>query len=131
MSSPISGAWWSNTLEEFVPAAVSDEIDPRRGRNRAEPRMRQSVRLTYRKRSISRRLTKVSAASLRTDRRQVTRNRARKPSITALCDLRRFGWSDGDILFVLTNATNGIADHIFDQKQREPLEQASRVIIWT
>jgi hypothetical protein len=45
------------------------------------------------------------------------------------CDLRRIGWSDGDILFVLTNASNGIADHIFDQKQREPLEQASRVIM--
>lgn len=45
------------------------------------------------------------------------------------CDLRRFGWSDGDILGVLTNPSNGIADHIFDQKQREPLEQASRVIM--
>jgi hypothetical protein len=45
------------------------------------------------------------------------------------CDLRRMGWSDGDILFVLTNASNGIADHIFDQTQREPLEQASRVIM--
>jgi hypothetical protein len=45
------------------------------------------------------------------------------------CDLRRIGWSDGDILFVLTNASNGIADHIFDQKQREPLEQASRIIM--
>ena len=45
------------------------------------------------------------------------------------CDLRRDGWSDGAILAVLTNATNGIADHIFDQKQREPLEQASRVIM--
>jgi hypothetical protein len=45
------------------------------------------------------------------------------------CDLRRIGWSDGDILFVLTNASNGIADHIFDQKQREPVEQASRVIV--
>ena len=45
------------------------------------------------------------------------------------CELRRIGWSDGDILFVLTNASSGIADHIFDQKQREPLEQASRVIM--
>jgi Family of unknown function (DUF5906) len=45
------------------------------------------------------------------------------------CDLRRIGWSDGDILFVLTNASNGIVDHILDQKQREPLEQASRVIM--
>ena len=45
------------------------------------------------------------------------------------CDLRRLGWSDGDILGVLTNPSNGIADHIFDQKQREPIEQASRVIV--
>ena len=45
------------------------------------------------------------------------------------CDLRRIGWSDGDILSVLTNASNGVADHIFDQKQRDPLEQASRVIV--
>jgi Family of unknown function (DUF5906) len=45
------------------------------------------------------------------------------------CDLRRLGLRDGEILCVLTNPTNGIADHIFDQKQREPLEQASRVIV--
>jgi hypothetical protein len=46
----------------------------------------------------------------------------------ASCALREEGWSDGDILCVLTNASNGIADHIFDQKQRTPIEQASRVI---
>ena len=30
---------------------------------------------------------------------------------------------------MLTDASNGIADHIFDQKQREPLEQASRILV--
>lgn len=45
------------------------------------------------------------------------------------CDLRRFGWSDGTILGVLTEPMNAIADHIFDQKQLEPVEQASRVIM--
>jgi putative DNA primase/helicase len=44
------------------------------------------------------------------------------------CDLRRIGWSDGAILGVLTEPMNAIADHIFDQKQREPIEQASRII---
>jgi hypothetical protein len=44
------------------------------------------------------------------------------------CNLRRNGWSDGDILAVLTKRNYGISDHIFDQKQREPDEQASRVI---
>jgi hypothetical protein len=51
-----------------------------------------------------------------------------KAVYSVACNLRRNGWNDGDILCVLTNPTNGIADHIFDQKQRQPEEQASRVI---
>ena len=45
------------------------------------------------------------------------------------CDLRRDNWSDGDILAVLTDRSYSISDHIFDQTQREPEEQASRVIM--
>src|ERR1017187_7779972 len=90
--------------------------------------MRQSARLTYRKRSISRRSTKVSAASLNGPPADYTKSRSEAVYIVA-CDLRRFGWSDGTILGVLTEPMNAIADHIFDQKQREPVEQASRVIM--
>src|SRR6202051_4104465 len=45
------------------------------------------------------------------------------------CDLRGFAWSDGDIVAILTEQMNEIPDHIFAQKQREPIEQASRVIM--
>jgi hypothetical protein len=44
------------------------------------------------------------------------------------CDLRRAGWSDGAIIRVLTNPDYGISDHVLDQKQRKPKDQASRVI---
>jgi putative DNA primase/helicase len=44
------------------------------------------------------------------------------------CDLRRFKFTDGQILYVITNPDFGISDHVLEQKQREPIEQASRVI---
>ena len=43
--------------------------------------------------------------------------------------LRRIGWSDGAIIHVLTNASYEISDHIFDQKQRKPEDQAARIIL--
>jgi hypothetical protein len=43
-------------------------------------------------------------------------------------DMRRFKYTDGQILHVITNPDFGISDHVFEQKQREPIEQASRVI---
>jgi hypothetical protein len=44
------------------------------------------------------------------------------------CEMRRMKYGDGEILAVLTDPDFGISDHILDQKQREPIEQASRVI---
>ena len=43
------------------------------------------------------------------------------------CQMRRAGYSDGEILGVITyEYTYRISDHIYDQKQRTPIEQASR-----
>jgi hypothetical protein len=47
---------------------------------------------------------------------------------TVACDLRRAGWSDGAIIHVLTNPDYMISDHVLDQKQRKPEDQAARVI---
>ncbi len=47
------------------------------------------------------------------------------------CALRRRGWSDGDIIAVITGSGGdfGICEHIIDQKQRTNIEQASRTIV--
>lgn len=45
------------------------------------------------------------------------------------CDLRRRGWTDGEIIAVITDPDFAISDHILDQKQRSHDEQASRVIV--
>jgi hypothetical protein len=44
------------------------------------------------------------------------------------CSLRRAGFTDGQIICVITDATNAVAAHILDQKQRSPIDQAKRVI---
>ncbi len=45
------------------------------------------------------------------------------------CELRRLGWSDGEIIGIITNPDLAIADHILDQPQRSNEEQAARVIL--
>jgi hypothetical protein len=44
------------------------------------------------------------------------------------CELRRRGWQDGQIISVLINPDYPVSEHIRAQRQREPIEQASRVI---
>jgi len=44
------------------------------------------------------------------------------------CELRRQGWSDGAIIYVITNPDYSISAHILDQTQRPSDEQAMRVI---
>jgi hypothetical protein len=45
------------------------------------------------------------------------------------CELRRRGWSDGEIIAIVIEPGFAISGHILDQKQREPHEQASRMIV--
>ena len=45
------------------------------------------------------------------------------------CELRRHGWSDGEILAIITDPALAISAHIMDQKQRANVEQASRMIV--
>jgi Family of unknown function (DUF5906) len=115
-------------LEEFAPAAVSNEMTTTRMESSGTayetigaPDIPETVDLSTLDESLRSIIENGPPTGYAKSRSEAVYNCA--------CDLRRFGWSDGDILFVLTNATNGIADHIFDQKQREPLEQASRVIM--
>jgi hypothetical protein len=44
------------------------------------------------------------------------------------CELRRSGWEDGEIICVLTNPDFPVSEHILEQTQRDPIEQAARVI---
>lgn len=44
------------------------------------------------------------------------------------CNLRREGFTDGQIVCVITDPTYAVAAHILDQKQRRPIDQAKRVI---
>ena len=116
------------TLEEFVPAAVSNEMTTTRTKSSGtayetigSPDVSASVDLS----TLDESLRSIIANGPPTS---YAKSRSEAVYMVA-CDLRRFGWSDGDILGILTEPMNGIADHIFDQKQREPLEQASRVIM--
>src|ERR1700694_1440644 len=115
-------------LVEFVPAAVSNEMTTTLTKSSGtayetigSPDIPETVDLSTLDESLRSIIENGPPAGYAKSRSEAVYNCA--------CDLRRFGWSNGDILFVLTNATNGIADHIFDQKQREPVEQASRVIM--
>jgi Mesyanzhinovviridae DNA primase len=115
-------------LEEFVPAAVSNEMITTLTKSSGtafqtigSPDIPETVDLSTLDEGIRSIIENGPPTGYAKSRSEAVYNCA--------CDLRRIGWSDGDILFVLTNETNGIADHIFDQKQREPLEQASRVIM--
>jgi hypothetical protein len=116
------------TLEELAPATVCNEKTPTRTESSATayetigaPDLPETVDLSTLDEGIRCIIENGPPTGYAKSRSEAVYNCA--------CDLRRIGWSDGDILFVLTNASNGIADHIFDQKQREPLEQASRVIM--
>jgi hypothetical protein len=116
------------TLEEFAPATVSNEKTPTRTESSGTayetigaPDLPETIDLSTLDEGIRSTIENGPPTGYAKSRSEAVYNCA--------CDLRRIGWSDGDILFVLTNASNGIADHIFDQKQREPLEQASRVIM--
>jgi Mesyanzhinovviridae DNA primase len=116
------------TLEEFAPAAVSDEMAPTRT---------ESAGTAYETIGAPDIPETVDLSSLDEGIRSLIENgpptgyaKSRSEAVySCACDLRRIGWSDGDILCGLTDPTNAIADHIFDQKQREPSEQASRVIM--
>lgn len=44
------------------------------------------------------------------------------------CELRRARFTDGEIVWIITNPDFKISEHILDQKQREPVAQAMRVI---
>jgi hypothetical protein len=43
--------------------------------------------------------------------------------------LRREGWSDGEIIALVTNNAFAISEHILDQQQRSHVEQAARLIV--
>jgi hypothetical protein len=115
-------------LEEFVPAAVSNEMSttPTKSSGAAyetigSPDIPETVDLSKLDDNLRSVIENGPPESHSKSRSEAVYNCA--------CDLRRFGWSDGEILGVLTDPMNAIADHIFDQKQREPIEQASRVIM--
>jgi hypothetical protein len=115
-------------LEEFALAAVSNEMTTTRTESSGtayetigSPDIPETVDLSTLDESLRSIIENGPPADY-------TKSRSEAVYIVA-CDLRRFGWSDGTILGVLTEPMNAIADHIFDQKQREPVEQASRVIM--
>jgi hypothetical protein len=115
-------------LEEFVPPAVSNEMTTTRTESSGtaygtigSPDIPETVDLSTLDESLRSIIENGPPADY-------TKSRSEAVNKVA-CDLRRFGWSDGEILGVLTDPMNAIADHIFDQKQREPIEQASRVIM--
>jgi len=116
------------TVEDFTPAAVSNEMTTTRTKSSGtayetigSPDVSASVDLSTLDDSLRSMIENGPQEGYSKSRSEAVYNCA--------CDLRRLGWGDGDILCVLTNPTNAIADHIFDQKQREPVEQASRVIM--
>ena len=45
------------------------------------------------------------------------------------CELRRRGWSDGEIISIIVDPDLAISGHILDQKQRTPEHQAARMIV--
>jgi hypothetical protein len=45
------------------------------------------------------------------------------------CAMRRASYTDGEIVATIIDPDNGISDHILEQKQREPVAQAMRVIV--
>jgi len=115
-------------LEELAPAAVSNEMTTTRTESSGtayetigSPDIPETVDLSTLDESLRSIIENGPPADY-------TKSRSEAVYMVA-CDLRRFGWSDGTILGVLTEPMNAIADHIFDQKQREPVEQASRVIM--
>src|SRR5258708_6143844 len=115
-------------LEEFAPAAVSNEMTTTRTESSGtayetigSPDIPETVDLSTLDESLRSIIENGPPTGYAKSRSEAV--------YSCACDLRRICWSDGNILFVLTNATNGIAEHIFDQKHREPLEQASRVIM--
>jgi hypothetical protein len=115
-------------LEEFVPAAVSIERTKTRTKSSGtayetigSPDIPETVDLSNLDDSLRSIIEKGPPEGYAKSRSEAV--------YMVACDLRRFGWADGDILGVLTEPTNAITDHIFDQKQREPIEQASRVIM--
>jgi len=116
------------TLEEFAPAAVSDEMTPTRTESSGTayetigaPDIPETVDLSTLDEGIRSLIENGPPTGYAKSRSEAV--------YSCACHLRRIGWSDGDILCVLTDPTNAIADHIFDQKQRGPAEQASRVIM--
>ena len=48
--------------------------------------------------------------------------------MTICCELRRLGWDDGEIIAIIIEPKLAISEHILEQKQRHPVEQASRMI---
>lgn len=116
------------TPEEFAPAAVSDGMTPTRTESSGNayetigaPDIPETVDLSTLDDGIRSLIENGPPTGYAKSRSEAV--------YSCACDLRRIGWSDGDILCVLTDPTNAIADHILDQKQREPAEQASRVIM--
>jgi hypothetical protein len=117
------------TVEEFTRAAVSNEMSTTRTKSSG------TAYETIGSPDVS---ASVDLSTLDESLRSIIENgphegysKSRSEAVySCACDLRRIGWSDGDILGILTEPMNGIADHIFDQKQREPIEQASRVIMY-
>ena len=115
-------------LEQFVPAAVSNEMTTTLTKSSGtayetigSPDIAETVDLSKLDDNLRSIIEKGPPESYSKSRSEAV--------YMVACDLRRFGWSDGEILGVLTDPMNAIADHIFDQKQREPVEQASRVIM--
>src|SRR5581483_5502400 len=116
------------TLEEFVLAAVSNETTTTRTKSSGtayetigSPDIPEPVDLSTLDESLRSMIENGPPPGYAKSRSEAV--------YSCACDLRRFGWSDSDILCILTDPMNAIADHILDQRQRQPLEQASRVIV--
>jgi hypothetical protein len=73
-------------------------------------------------------LSRLSKADRRTIKDGVTSGDRSVVVYAIACAMRRARYSDGEIIATIIDEANGISAHILDQKQREPIAQASRII---
>jgi hypothetical protein len=108
-------------IDEFKPAALDAAAAQSTGSAYADigaPEIPVSIDLSALTDTLRQRIEQ--GASPGSDRSKVV--------YSVVCDLIRAGWDYGAILHVATNPDYPISEHIYDQPQREPHEQASRFI---
>ena len=117
-------------LEEFVPAAVSNEMTATLTKSSGtayetigSPDIAETVDLSKLDDNLRSIIEKGPPESYSKSRSEAV--------YMVACDLRRFGWSDGEILGVLTEPMNAIADHISTTKSSASRLSRRAASSWT